>query len=223
MILGSTKKRNRFWVVKVTREGIHSDEKALCRKRFEVGLMVSLLCMILVFGLSRRMPRGRQRKIEMGPYAILALDPVPVTNPGGIPRPPDLPQVPIPTEDEYLPEDETIDDTKLVLTEGIPLFEGTGRRGGGVGGMGPRPIREVIPEYPKEARDRGVEGIVELAILVNQVGGVDSVRVLWNTTKSKRLERAAIQAAYKSRYFPAQRDGKRIAYWIQRPYRFERR
>jgi len=223
MVLGATKGRDRFRLGRVMREGIHGKEKAVYRIRFEVGLMLALGGMILMFGLSRRISNGRRREVERGVYSILTVDLVPVTTQGGIPRPPDLPQVPIPTEEEYMPEDETIEITRLVLTEGIPLFDGTGKRGGGLGGVGPRPAREVIPEYPKEVRARGVEGVVELAILVNHRGGVDSVRVLRNTTQNKRLEQAAIQAAYKSWYFPAQRDGKKVSCWIQRPYRFERR
>ena len=142
---------------------------------------------------------------------------------GGLSRPPTLPQVPIPTEDEYIPDDETIEITRFDLFEDIPLFDGVGG-GGGYRGIGrPRPIREVIPEYPNAERKKGVEGVVILEIFVNAEGRVDSVRVLSNTTRSKRLELSAIEAAYKSLYVPAKRDGRNVPIWIQRPYRFERK
>ena len=150
------------------------------------------------------------------------IDMVPATRHGGMPRPPDLPQVPIPVEDEYLPEDETIDLFEFDPNEGISLFDGIGTmpEAGGAGGLGLRPIREVIPEYPNDLRKKGIEGVVMLSLYVNPTGGVDSVEVLQNTSRNKRLERYAIHAAYSSRYVPAKRDGKKIACWIQRRYEF---
>ncbi len=210
---------------KITGEPLYKREKVRYRVRFEKALILSLVFTILLFGLFRRIPRQRNRKFEIKGYSFFSMDIVPATTQTGAPQPPALPEVPIPTEDEYLPEDETIEETKLNLTEGIPLFDAIGDRGEGMGsgGMGLRPIKEVIPEYPKKERRKGVEGVVELKILVNSKGEVDSVVVLQNTTKSKVLEKAAIQAAYKSLYLPAKRNGKKISLWIRRPYRFERK
>lgn len=205
------------------REGAYERERAVYGVRFEKALVITLGCTILMFGLFRRVPRDGPRERRIVAFSTTTLDMVPITSHGGIPRPPNLPQVPIPTEDEYLPEDETIEVTKLDLMEGIPVFEGdgSGEVRSGLGAMGARPVRDVLPEYPEEERREGVEGVVELAILVNPAGEVDSVRVLRNTTQSRRLERAAVQAAYKSRYLPEQKDGKGVFRWIRRPYRFE--
>lgn len=224
MAVISQKIRGKFQLGKVPGGGVQEKEKLGYKVRFEQALMLSLVVMILIFGLSRRMSQFR-KKWPVGPYTITNVDIIPLTRHGGMPRRPDLPQVPIPSEDEYLPEDETIETTELDLTEGLPFFDGIGDGvpGGISRGSGPRPIREVIPEYPKEERRRGVEGVVELSILVNSQGGVDSVRVVLNTTNSKRLEQSAIRAAYRSRYVPAQREGRKVSRWIRRPYRFEKK
>ena len=205
-------------------KGATEQEKTAYRIRFEKALILILGIMILVFLFSQRIPQRRPKEWGVGRGSLISVDVTPATSFGSLPRPPSLPQVPIPTEDEYLPEDETIEDTRLDLTQGIPLFDGSGMGGGGSGegGLGPRPIREVIPEYTKEERKRGVEGLVELEILVNARGEVDSVRVLQNTTRSKRLEEASVQAAYQSRYLPARRDGKSVPQRIRRSYRFEK-
>ena len=225
MIIGPKIGRNVFFPLKMPSDGVREAEKQKYRVRLERALIVSLLAAVILFSLSRRMPR-RIKNVEFTGGPVLAsVDLMPITQQGGVPRPPNLPQIPIPTEDEFLPDDETIEDTSLELLENIPMFDGFGRGSamGGSGGFGPRPIREVIPEYPKDERSRGAAGVVELFILVNAEGYVDSVRVLVNTTMSKVLEQSAIRAARMSQYVPATRDGRNVSRWIRRPYRFEGR
>jgi len=223
----------RFHIGKAVDAGANNEEKASYRVRFEQALVVVLSVMIILFILSKRIPYRPFQRVQSIGFSTLSIeDLIPATRQGGgLPRPPSLPQVPIPSEDEFLPEDETIESTQLNVLQEIPIFDGDGT-GSGVsggdgfgygGGMGARPIRDVIPEYPAEERKQGVEGVVELAILVNEMGHVDSIRVLLNTTRSKRLEKSAIQAAMKSQYMPPRHQGKRVSRWIRRPYRFERK
>ena len=222
MVIGSPEMRDRFILWKTHKEGAYGQEKASYQTRLEKGLIISLSMLILVFLVSRRIPEKPKKVWTLSTLTTVALDVTPRTTYGGMPRPPTLPQVPIPTEDEYLPEDETIEFTQLDVFEDIPLYDGFGGGGGTyLGPARPRPIKEVIPEYPDSERKQGIEGVVVLEILVNQIGRVDSVRVVSNTTRSRRLERSAIEAAYKSRYMPATRDGKKVPIWVQRPYRFE--
>lgn len=205
--------------------GASSEEKRAHRLRIEKSLLISLSGAVVVFSIFRHAPERRVKIPCFSRIGITGVDMIPSTRQGSTARPPDRPVVPIPSEDEFLPQDETIETTELSLLEGDPLFDGFGTGGpdAGFGGGAPRPIREVIPEYPREERRRGVEGVVRLSLFVNARGDVDSVRVLNNTTGSQRLEAAAVEAAYASRYEPARRDGQRVSRWIQRPYRFEKR
>lgn len=225
MFIGSQKGRSAFFPLKMPGDSVGGAERRRYRVRLEKALVLSLTALTLLFGISRRMPQRKKRVAVFSGSSLASVDLTPITQQGGIPRPPTLPQIPIPTEDEFLPEDETIEETTLEILENIPLFDGFGRGTGfeGSGGFGPRPIREVIPEYSKEERNRGAQGVVELYILVNSEGYVDSVRVLVNTTTSRILEQAAIRAAKMSQYVPATRDGRNVARWIRRPYRFEGR
>ena len=225
-MIGGSKIREHFLVVKPLRLGVHGEEKSTYRVRLEKALIIALLVSVSMFLVSRRIPTRPRKLLKLSGLPTLTMDVTPRTTQGGLRRPPTLPQVPIPTEDEYLPEDETIEITRFDLFEDIPLFDGVGGSGGGGSyrGIGrPRPIREVIPEYPSSERKRGIEGVVILEILVSHEGYVDSVRVLSNTTRSNRLERSAVEAAYKSQYVPAKRDGRNVPIWIQRPYRFEKK
>lgn len=222
MIIGSSDLRKSFLLATRLHKGEHVKEKASVQIRLERGLIFSLLLMITVFLSSQRIPLRKKKTYQLSTLTTVAMDIVPKTTQGGLKRPPNLPQVPIPVEDEYLPEDETIELTDLDLFEDIPLFDGDGTGGSAMVGVGrPRPIREVIPEYPKSERSKGFAGEVILEILVNATGHVDSVRVLNNTTRSRRLAQAAVDAAKRSQYMPAKRDGRPVPIWIQRPYRFE--
>ena len=224
MIIGASKIRDRFVLIKPLMKGVHGEEKAAYRVRLEKALIFSLGLMILIFLVSRRIPHRTKKTWKLSVLTTVNMEMTPqTTQGGGLPRPPTLPQVPIPTEDEYIPDDETIEITRFDLFQDIPLFDGVGGSGGYQGIGRPRPIREVIPEYPNSERKKGAEGVVILEIFVNAEGRVDSVRVLSNTSRSKRLELSAIEAAYKSQYVPAKRDGRNVPIWIQRPYRFERK
>lgn len=219
------KRHHLFQLAREAPDGASSEDKRVYRIRFEKSLLVSLSLSIIVFVLSKHIPTRRLKIPSFMGIGITSIEMIPNTRQGSTARPPDRPVVPIPSEDEFLPEDETIETTELDLLEGDPLFEGFGTSGPAfsLGGGMPRPIREVIPEYPREERRRGFEGVVQLSLFVNTRGNVDSVRVVENTTGSQRLLEAAIEAAYASRYEPAKRNGEKIARWIQRPYRFEKR
>jgi TonB family protein len=218
--------RTRFRVIRSVSKGKHFEEKLQYIRRLEKGLLVSLLFFIVLFSVSRRIPRERIPDYPTLVASDFFWEFTPQTSRGGVLQKPTLPKIPIPSEDEYIPKDLTIESTDLDLYEGIYLFDGLGDDGanrGGMGGMGPRPIREVIPEYPEEEQKRNREGVVELSILVNPDGRVDSVQVNYNTTGSRLLEKAAVEAAYKSRYKPARNRGRAVSLWIRRPYRFERK
>ena len=225
MGLKSIRRSARFRLVKLPENGANSKEKLSYRLRLEKGIIISLCIMIALFSVSRRISRKRFPGNYTIVYSDFFLEVTPQTSRSGTPYKPSLPSVPIPAEDELIPEYQTIEYTDLNLNEGVFIFDGFGNEspGKGRGGIGPRPIREVIPEYPEEERKKKVGGIIELAINVNYNGNVDSVRVKFITTGSKRLERSAVEAAYKSRYRPARRGGKQVSIWIQRQYRFERR
>lgn len=59
----------------------------------------------------------------------------------------------------------------------------------------------VRPEYPDEARDHDIEGIVELVALVDTTGAVAEVHIMGGTGHAA-LERAATSAVLQCRYRP---------------------
>ncbi len=84
------------------------------------------------------------------------------------------------------------------------------REAGGEGRYSPPVIASMPePEYPDGSRIRGEEGIVTLSVAVDRYGqglGVEVVR----SSGYRRLDRAAIDALEKARFFPAKEGGEPV-------------
>ena len=66
----------------------------------------------------------------------------------------------------------------------------------------PKPKRNIKPDYPKGARQRGEQGDVVLEIRVNAEGTVDDVKVATSSGFAE-LDEAAIRAAKAAKFSPA--------------------
>ena len=77
---------------------------------------------------------------------------------------------------------------------------------------------KVEPKYPDQARRAGIEGTVQLEILIDEHGRVRKVKVL--KSPGHGLERAAIAAVSKSKFHPGVINGKAVPVKIKIPYRF---
>jgi len=215
-------KRNVFQPGKSLDRGENGQEKKRYRIRLEKSLVFTLAITLILFLLFKT----RNAKYEIPEYVfsseMVVNEIMPVTRQAGRQRPPVIPRIPIVSEDEFVHEDVTIDIVDLNLVEGLEAYDIPGQNSSRPM-SGPRPLLEVIPEYPDDLRKKGIAGVINLSILVNLAGKVDSVIVLGNSTKNQRLARAAVAAAYKTVYMPLKTRAKNKAFWIKRPIRFEGR
>ena len=74
----------------------------------------------------------------------------------------------------------------------------------------PKPKRNIKPDYPKGARQRGEQGDVVLEIRVNAEGMVDGVKVAVSSGFAE-LDEAAIKAARTARFSPARSGHDAVA------------
>ncbi|RLD13248.1 MAG: hypothetical protein DRI22_04530 [Caldiserica bacterium] len=81
-------------------------------------------------------------------------------------------------------------------------------------------IKYIKPEYPEEARVKGIEGVVQLKILIDREGRVAAVKVL-NDGGFYEFGRVASQAVKRWRYEPAKIMGMPVAVWCIQSVRFE--
>ena len=78
----------------------------------------------------------------------------------------------------------------------------------------PRLLIDVDPEYPRLARQAGLEGTVWVDAFVNMEGSVDSTRVS-ETSGTRALDYSAEYVAFKRVYYPAKKGLRRVAVWIR--------
>lgn len=72
----------------------------------------------------------------------------------------------------------------------------------------PEKIHHVAPEYPRAARDAGLEGVVILEARLDRDGKVDDVVVLRGLGQD--LDEAAVKAVRQWRYSPTRHDGRPV-------------
>jgi protein TonB len=78
--------------------------------------------------------------------------------------------------------------------------------GAGGGDRAAVPLVRVDPDYPPRARQRGIEGYVEIEFTITPVGTVADARVI-GSQPPLIFDRAALAAVRKYRYNPMIRDG----------------
>lgn len=186
---------------------------------FRKSLAIALFIIITLF---QAFPVFERRK-DNYPEAIhinILVENMPVTRQNRYRPPPPKPAVPIPTDDELVPEDETIVETNLNVS---PIASQGMEAGFGVAAIiAPRLIDEVFPEYPEKDYKKGVTGTVKLHVHVDAKGRVIDVVVLENTTQSEACADAARKAAFRTRYLPARQGAVSIASWTIRYFRFDK-
>ena len=85
----------------------------------------------------------------------------------------------------------------------------------GPGVTWPRPLKQVAPEYTREAMDQRIEGEVHLSAVVEPDGRVDRIRVVQSLDSKHGLDEAAVEATKKWAFAPCTKDGKPVACTIE--------
>ena len=78
------------------------------------------------------------------------------------------------------------------------------------------PVAERVspPMYPEIARRQGLEGTVELNVLVDERGSVQDVQVVTGAAGKAGLNEAAIDNVRKRKYRPASKEGVPVKVWV---------
>jgi protein TonB len=77
----------------------------------------------------------------------------------------------------------------------------------------PRPVVKVPPTYPFKAREQGVEGVVQVKILVKEDGTVGEVLIL-DARPPDTFEDAVLLAVPRWRFEPGVIGGKKVTSWV---------
>jgi protein TonB len=205
--------------VEIEYRKIQADLKSQYRINFERSVSLTLGVLILLIYLS---PRVKVAMEANRPHSVMiTVENIPITRQVARRPPPPKPTVPVPSDDESIPEDETIVETTLKYDTFFDQFPEGLSSLGSIPVTPPRPIAWVFPEYPEDDKKRGIQGVVKLSINIDEKGRVVEVIVLQNSTGSEKCAQAAVEAAYGSRFLPAREGNKPVSYWITQPYRFD--
>jgi protein TonB len=197
----------------------------------EGSTALSLFLMIVLFHFSHNMnmeakPQDTKLNVQ------LEVADIPPTEQIKRPPPPPRPSVAIPTEAEDVPEDETIPETELDLTELPP--------------PPPAPKGDAIDEtfvfvpydeapemiggnsalyknlrYPEIARKAGVEGFVVVGALIDTDGKVLKTMIMKSTSPGVGFEEEAQAALMKTKWKPAKQRDRSVKVWISITVRFK--
>ncbi len=186
----------------------------------ELSLVTALALLILFF---HALPKRFSSTPPPIPPVVFrfTLEEIPMTRwePRGARRP-QRPAVPIASEEPDLPQDAVLEASETTsaggglgpLTAPAPTAQDT---------IPPRPLVQVLPEYPKELQRLNVRGVVRLMLWVNDRGIVEQAVVKENTTGSDACEAAALSAAQKSVFQPGMIDRRPTAMWFTCSYSFK--
>lgn len=194
---------------------------SLHQRRREKALILTLFLLLILF-------HTTPKRFELKPRELSSIDlslqvqEVPSTRQlvrRGRPAPP-KPTIPLPVEDPSFPEDATIEETNIKWNVGDAQFGNAGITTGKSDTIPPRPLVQVMPEYPNQLRKQKIHGYVRLLVRVGKNGKVKDVIVAENATGNELCEKVAKKAAYQSRYIPATWRNKRIEMWTTCIYSF---
>jgi protein TonB len=187
-----------------------ADLRAQYPKNLEIGLVAALAFLVLAFYFTPSFGEGFE--LEKNVDITVEVEDIPQTKIDTAPPPPARPSIPVASDDEDIPEDETLDDSIFEFDspqdlapppppeeeeEVVPFFKVSKK---------PEVIKKVQPEYPDLARRAGIEGKVVCKIVVGKDGLVKSATVIKSIPM---LDDAALAAVKQWVFSPGeQRDRK---------------
>lgn len=187
----------------------------------KIGTIISLTFFVLFFQFFKR----KAEKLQVTRTIRLVLDVVDVPQTAQVQRTaaPTRPSVPIVSEDEEIPEDETIDFTDLDLEavpppppppppevdEDTPIFVPFDEPPSPVGGFAA--IQENLV-YPDIGRKAGIQGVVVLHLRIDENGNITNVKVA-KSLDIEAFDTAAENAVRAVKWNPAKQRDMPIAVW----------
>lgn len=219
---------HRFYCT-LTKEDKAFQEGKDYHKLLEFGAIIGLTVLIIIFQIWKQ-PEAKERKIE--PMSLtIQIDDIPQTTQERVAPAPARPSVPIASEDEDIPEDETIEFTDLDLEEipppppplapqvdeDTPIFVPYDKPPEPVGGL--QAIMENL-EYPEIARVSGVEGVTILYLLIDENGEIQNVKIA-KSMGFDVCDQAAIEAVKKVKWKPAMQRDTPVKVWFGVPIAFQ--
>ncbi|MCA9734355.1 MAG: energy transducer TonB [Deferribacteres bacterium] len=205
----------------------HYDLKKHYSKTIELATVVSLVLVLFSFLTLRNFETEAQQITSS--IQELIVEEIPVTEQLRKLTAPPRPAVPLPSDDEDIADDETIDDTdinfaeippppeKPVIDDAEDIFVVFDTPPKPVGGY--QSIYERIV-YPEVAKMANIEGSVVLRLLITPRGEVERAEVIKDSGSDVGFEKAALAAVDGTKWSPAMQRDRAVKVWVSVPIRF---
>ena len=189
--------------------------------------MIGSLSVVLISFLAFRGGEFKKSNLEI-PDQIIQTEEIPQTEQLKRQPPPPRPSVAIPTEDEDVDDDETINETDINFDEIPPppdeppvdesaqVFVAFDDPPAPIGGFAA--IQKKL-KYPDIARKAGIEGRVIVRVLVGTDGSVKDAKIL-KSLGHTGCDEAAINAIKAVRWTPAKQRDRPVQVWVGIPVIF---
>lgn len=203
------------------------------RKALEAGTVLALV--IVLFAL-RLTPSELMNEVVLSDeLVIIEIEEIPITEQTVRAERPARPSIPIPSADEDIPEDETIEPTEIELDEIPPppdmsesdindlssfQFVPYDEPPVMIGGM--NALMKLLV-YPEIGRKAGVEAHVIVGVLINQQGNPEKTQILKSSNSSIGFDQNAETALMKMKWKPAFQRDQPTKVWMSIPIRFRLR
>jgi len=212
---------------KLTRhKAAEADLKRKYKKVIEASFAITLVFTICLFQAARLFSLN-VATLERVDITIEVAD-IPVTQQFRKPPPPMRPSIPVPSEDESIPEDLTISLTELNLSdippppappeEGDMIFVAYDKAPEIIGGFA---ALQKHLKYPRLAANADLEGKVFVKVLVGVDGRTEKTEVIQAKPRNAGFEESAMNALRKVKWKPAQQRDKKVRVWISFPVTFK--
>lgn len=212
------------------------------RAKWLMALAVSVVLHIAIFALLSTFVTGRKAR-DLPCLGVIALElskgkeeQPPLKAPQGEAVREESPMPPLGDMPELLPATAEISAPEVRSAAPVPVLEGSGapevelrelplpeiralpEQGGEVAAVRSslRPIGEIRPVYPRSARERGVEGVVRVELVIGADGRVKHSAVAVSSGHAD-LDKAALRAIRRAVFSPAKEGGRPV----EAPYTLE--
>jgi protein TonB len=197
------------------------------RKALELSFCGALIFVTGFLFLGRNISTNA-KTLDIEPIELI-VEKIPLTEQIKRPPAPQRPTIPIPSENEDIPEDLTIDATEFDLSD-IPnppvapevdetnyAFVEYDKEPVPIGGYGEITKRLIYPELALKA---GMEAFVVVQVLINEQGTVEDVTIVKDSGTKAGFEEEAIRAIKSLKWKPAMQRDRPVKVAVNVPVRF---
>ena len=137
--------------------------------------------------------------------------------------PPARPSIPVPSDDEDIADDLTLDELDF---DDFSNLDAPPPPPSGPNVVfipyddPPQPMTSIRPQYPEIAQEAGIEGVVVVQAFIDKKGRVKETLILKGVPNTG-LDEAAMEAIRKTRFKPAKQRERAVGVWISIPVNFK--